>query len=223
VLVLVPGQPGSPQDGFDGGRLASTMNTFAAAHSGLAPVVVVADPLGSQLGRTLRVDSRAGNAYSYRRVDVPAWICALLRVNPDPGHWAVGGFSAGGTCALQLAVNAPPVYPTFLDISGQDEPTVGARARTIAGAFAGDAAAFKRVNPLDVLATRRFPGSAGLIVAGRGDAVHRPQVAGCWRPSGRVGMRVDYLELFGGHSWHVWAGGLEHGLPWITTRTGLTP
>jgi enterochelin esterase-like enzyme len=223
VLVLVPGQPGSPRDWLDGGRLASTMNAFAAAHAGLAPVVVVADPLGSELGRTLCVDSRAGNAYTYLSVDVPAWIRAHLQVDPDSRHWAVGGYSAGGTCALQLAVNAPTVYPTFLDISGQDEPTVGSRARTIAEVFAGDAAAFKRVNPLDVLASRRSPGSAGLIVAGREDALYRPQARAVLAAARSAGMRVDYFELPGGHAWHVWAGGLEHGLPWIATTTGLTP
>jgi S-formylglutathione hydrolase FrmB len=223
VLVLLPGQPGGPRDWLDGGRLATTMNTFAAAHAGLAPVVVVADPLGSQLGQTLCVDSKAGHAYTYLSVDVPAWIRAHLQVNPDPRNWAIGGFSAGGTCALQLAVNAPTVYPTFLDISGQDEPTVGTRARTIAELFAGDAAAFKRVNPLDVLATRRFPGSAGLIVAGRDDAVYRPQAKTVLAAARSAGMRADYLELPGGHSWRVWAAGLENGLQWVATRTGLTP
>jgi hypothetical protein len=47
VLVLVAGQPGTPRDWLDGGRLVATMNAFAAAHSGLAPVVVVPDSLGS--------------------------------------------------------------------------------------------------------------------------------------------------------------------------------
>jgi S-formylglutathione hydrolase FrmB len=199
------------------------MNRFAAAHAGLAPVVVVADPLGSQLGQTLCVDSKAGHAYTYLSVDVPAWIRAHLQVNPDPRQWAIGGYSAGGTCALQLAVNAPTVYPTFLDISGQDEPTLGTRSRTVAELFAGDAAAFKRVNPLDVLATRRFPEIAGLIVAGRDDAVYRPQAHTVLAAAQSAGMKVEYLELPGGHSWHVWAGGLEHGLPWVATRMGLTP
>ncbi|MDT5029225.1 MAG: hypothetical protein QOE61_5651 [Micromonosporaceae bacterium] len=223
VLVLVAGQPGSPRDWFDGGQLASTMNAFAAAHAGLAPVVVVADPLGGELAQTVCVDSRAGNSYTYLSVDVPAWIRANLQVNSDPRGWAIGGLSFGGTCALQLAVNAPTVYPTFLDISGQDEPTLGTRALTIAEVFGGDAAAFKRVNPLDVLRTRRFTGSAGLIVAGRDDTMYQPQARTVLAATRAAGMDVTYLELPGGHSWHVWSCGLEHGLPWIATKTGLTP
>lgn len=138
VLVLVPGQPGTPRDWFDGGRLDAVLDSYAGGHAGLAPIVVVADPLGSQLAQTLCVDSVAGNAFTYLSVDVPSWIRSTLQVDPDPRRWAVGGMSAGGTCALQLAVNAPAVYPTFLDISGQDEPTVGTRRQTVTQFFGGD-------------------------------------------------------------------------------------
>jgi S-formylglutathione hydrolase FrmB len=197
------------------------MNRFAAAHAGLAPVVVVADPLGTELGRTLCVDSRSGNAFTYLTVDVPAWIRANLQVDTAAEHWVVGGLSAGGTCALQLAVNAPAVYPTFLDISGQEEPTVGSRARTVAELFDGDPAAFRRVNPLDVLATRRLPGSAGFIVAGRDDSVYRPQARKVLAAAQAAGVDVHFLELPGGHSWRVWASGLEQALPWMAVRTNL--
>jgi hypothetical protein len=39
VLVLIPGQPGGPEDWLLAGRLAAVMDAFAAAHDGLAPVV----------------------------------------------------------------------------------------------------------------------------------------------------------------------------------------
>jgi len=222
VLILLPGQPGSPRDWFDGGRLAQVMDTFAATHAGLAPVVVVADPLGALLANPLCVDSRKGNAFTYLSVDVPAWIRATLQVDPDPRHWAVGGFSSGGTCALQLAVNAPEVSPTFLDISGQDEPTLGGRARTIDQIFGGNAATFANVNPLDVLVRKRFPQTAGTIVAGSNDQRYRPQALVVLAATRAAGMHIRYLELPGGHSWHVWRPGLADSLVWLATRTGLS-
>jgi hypothetical protein len=82
-------------------------------------VVVVADPLGSQLAQTLCLDSPGGRAFTYLGVDVPAWIRSTLQDDPDAAHWTIGCLSAGGTCALQVAVNAPWVYPTFQDLSGQ--------------------------------------------------------------------------------------------------------
>jgi hypothetical protein len=96
------------------------MDAFAATQSGLAPVVVVADPLGSRMAQTLCLDSPGGRAFTYLSVDVPAWIRSTLQVDPDAVHWTIDGLSAGGTCALQVAVNAPSAYPTFLDLSGQD-------------------------------------------------------------------------------------------------------
>jgi len=172
VLVVLSGQPSSPRDWLDGGRLAAVLDRHAAAHDGLAPVVVMPDPLGSTLANPLCLDSRLGRVQTYLSVDVPAWIRASLQVDPDPHSWAVAGSSAGGTCALQLALTAPRVYPTFLDIAGQTEPTLGSRARTVAAAFGGDTAAFTAVNPLDLLAHHRYPDTAGFFIVGRGDAVY---------------------------------------------------
>src|SRR5690606_15466240 len=119
VLVLLAGQPGSPEDWIVGGRLVETMNAYAAAHSGLAPVVVVADGTGGQFDNPLCVDSHLGNAATYLAVDIPAWARTHLQVDPGPRAWSVGGLSYGGTCALQLATTRPDVYPTFLDMSGE--------------------------------------------------------------------------------------------------------
>ncbi len=221
VVVALSGQPGTPRDWLDGGRLAQVMDRFAAAHAGLAPVVVMPDPLGSTLANPLCLDSRLGRAQTYLSVDVPAWVRATLQVDPAPRSWAIAGFSAGGTCALQLALNAPRVYPTFLDISGQSEPTLGDRRRTVAAAFGGDAAAFAAVNPLDLLARHRYPGTAGLIVAGRDDGLYRPQALQVLRAARAAGLQVGYRELPDGHDWRLGGAGLETSLPWLAARLHL--
>jgi enterochelin esterase-like enzyme len=225
VLVLIPGQPGSPRDWFDGGLLADTMDAFASAHGGLAPVVVVPDPLGSRLAQTLCVDSPAGQVFTYLTVDVPSWISSALQVDSDPAHRAVGGASAGGTCALQLAVNAASVYTTFLDMSGQDAPTVGSLQRTVAEFFGGDMAAFQRVNPLDVLASGRLAPTAitGSVVVGADDSRYRPEAQRVHAALLAAGVATRYVELPGGHSWQVWSVGLRHELPFVAARIGLLP
>jgi S-formylglutathione hydrolase FrmB len=222
VLVLLAGQPGSPRDWLDGGRMAVVMDRFAAAHGGLAPVVVVPDALGSALANPLCLDSRLGRVQTYLTVDVPAWIRAHLQVDPAPGSWAVGGSSAGGTCALQLALNKPSVYPTFVDISGQSGPTLGDRTRTVAAAFGGDTAAFAAVNPLDQLPRNRYPATAGFFVAGTGDSLYRPQAQQVVAAAQRAGLSVQYREVPGGHDWRVGSLGLETALPWMATRLHLT-
>jgi S-formylglutathione hydrolase FrmB len=225
VLVLLPGQPGDPRDWLDGGRLAERMDRYAAAHEGLAPVVVLPDDLGSEFANPLCLDSQLGNAASYLAVDVPTWIRHTLQVDPDPAHWAIGGLSHGGTCALQMALTAPQVYPTFLDISGQDEPSLGTRADTVRAAFgSGPAAeaAFHAVNPLDLLRTRRYLQTAGRLVAGADDTEFRPQAERVAAALKTAGVPATLTMLPGAHTWDVWGPGLETELPWLGTRLGLT-
>ena len=177
------------------------MDAFAAAHDGLAPVVVVPDVTGSSLGNTLCVDSRLGAAETYVAEDVPGWVGGHLEV--DMTQLAIGGFSFGGTCALQLALRRPEVYRTFLDVSGQSQPTLGDLPRTVTAAFAGDIAAFQRVDPLSELRARTYPGTAGLFVVGRDDGVYRPQAEQVAAAAKAAGVAVTLLEVPGEHSWAI--------------------
>lgn len=223
VLVLMGGQPGSPDQWFDGGRLAERMDAYASAHDGLAPVVVVADNLGSTTANPLCMDSQLSSVATYLSVDVPAWIRANLQVDPDPSTWAVGGFSGGATCALQLAVNAPKVYPTFVFVSGEVGPTLGDHARTVRAAFGGNEAAFAAVNPMDVLARTRFPASAGFLVGGTQDSTYLPQTKRVYEATKAAGMDVRLAVIPGGHSFDVWGPGLGDALPWLGARVRLSP
>ncbi|AWZ23356.1 esterase family protein [Rhodococcus pyridinivorans] len=221
VLVLLAGQPGSPEDWLVGGHLPSTMDAYAAQHHGLAPVVVLADGTGGQFDNPLCADSHLGNVATYLAVDVPAWVRDDLQVDDDPRARAVGGLSYGGTCALQLATTRPDVYPTFLDMSGQAEPTIGDRASTIRDVFGGDAEAFARNNPADLLARNRYPDSAGAFVVGLDDSEYRAGVEQLASLARSAGMDVHLTELPGTHSFALWSAGLEKELPWLAQRLGL--
>jgi len=109
-----------------------------------------------------------------------------------------------------------------VDISGQDEPTLGDRGRTVQAAFGGDDAAFAAVNPLDVLAVTRFPDSAGLLVAGADDPRYLPQAQRVRDAAAAAGIDVRLTVLPGGHAFDVWGPGLSEALPWLGTRLGLT-
>jgi S-formylglutathione hydrolase FrmB len=219
VLVLLGGQPGSPSDWLDGGGLTGRMDAFAAVHHGLAPIVVMPDALGAPLANPLCLDSRLGNVASYLRVDVPAWVAAHLEADPAR---AVGGSSYGGTCSLQMALTAPEVYPTFVDISGQAEPTLGSRAQTVAAAFGGDEAAFRAVNPLDLLVTHTYPDTQAYLIAGSEDTDYRPHAERVYAALRAAHVPATLTLLPGGHTWQVWGPGLGAALPWLATRLGLT-
>lgn len=222
VIVLMAGQPGGPEDWINSGRLVEMMNAFAAGHRGLAPVVVVADPLGSQFANTLCLDSRLGNVQTYLAADVPDWIRSHLQVATGRTSWVISGISFGGTCSIQLGVNAPAVYGVVNDISGQEAPTLGNPRKTVDKAFGGDTTAFAKVNPLDVMARERFPDTKAAFVAGSSDSTYRPQQQKVYDAAVRAGMRAEWVLLPGGHSWQVWRPGLEKQLPWLARETGLT-
>jgi S-formylglutathione hydrolase FrmB len=222
ILVLVSGQPGSPRDWVDAGGVTTVMDAFAAAHSGLAPVAVMPDALGTETANPLCTDSRLGAADTYLSVDLPAWIDRTLQIDPDRAHWSVGGFSYGGTCALQLAVAHPDLFPTFLDIAGQQQPTLGDAAGTVAKTFGGDQAAFDAVDPLHELAHRRFPGIRAMIAVGTRDPTYQAQAATVRAALAAAGADVTYTELRGGHSWTVATAALAQALPTIAQRSGLT-
>lgn len=221
VLVLLSGQPGMPQDWLSAGKLARTMDRFAKAHHGLGPVVVVPDATGSQFADPLCLNSARGNVDAYLAVDVPAWIGAHLSVDTRPNAWAIAGASYGGTCALQLATNHADVFPTFIDISGSAEPTLGDRRRTVAEVFAGDVAAFRRVNPLDLLRMRRYPHSAGAIVIGAADGATKADARSVFEATKAAGMTSHYTELPGSHDWRVFSAGLDVELPWLARHLKL--
>ncbi len=233
VLMLIVGQPGTSRDWIDAGHVITIMDLFAAAHHGLAPIVVMPDPLGSTMANPLCANTSLGNVDTYLAEDVPTWVSANLQVDPDTRHWAVGGFSYGGTCSLQLSVNHPRLFPTFLDISGQDAPTLGSRQRTLDRAFGGDARAFAHINPLDILSTlprnrlnpmgrSDFSTVAGTLAVGSRDAVFASQQHHVQAVAVKAGMSIGWLEVPGGHSWHVAVAALRQALPWLSTRMGLT-
>jgi len=221
VLVLLTGQPGTPQDWIGAGRLVAIMDAFAANHRGLAPVVVIPDPTGSAFADPLCLDSRRGRADTYLSMDVPAWIKRHATVDLRPQAWSVAGASYGGTCALQLATNHPEVYPTFLDIAGSAEPTLGDHGRTVAEAFGGDEKAFARVNPLELLRTRSFVGSSGAIVVGASDADSRGDAKRVAEAAKSAGMDSHLSELPGAHDWWLFSAALAHELPFLARKIGL--
>ncbi|MER7753056.1 alpha/beta hydrolase-fold protein [Kitasatospora sp. NPDC097643] len=221
VVVLLPGQPGAPEDWINSGAIQETLDAFAAEHQGLAPIVVVADPTGSSWTNTLCMDSRIAKAQTYLAVDVPNWIHQNLQTATGRKAFAIGGLSLGGTCSLQLAVNAPDVYGSFLDISGQDEPTLGSHGETVGKAFGGDEAAFAAVDPLTVMARKQFPDTAGIFVVGANDSDYKPMQEKAYAAAQAAGMKVGYQTVPGWHSWVVFRQAFEQNLNWLAQQTGL--
>lgn len=224
VLVLMAGQPGSPNDWFNMGGAHDILDSYAAQHQGLAPVVVVVDQNGGDWSNPLCSDTDHGKIATYLQETVPTWITHNLQVDTDPGHWTIGGLSNGGTCALQTALRAPQVYSAFIDMSGEGHPSLGTLEKTIAQGFDGNQSAFDANDPLTMLQRGTFtqPGPSGIFSIGTKDnANYSKDLHAVYDAAKAAGLDVQWKTFEGKHEWKVWETTLADALPWLGKRAGI--
>jgi enterochelin esterase-like enzyme len=221
VLVLFPGQPGAPIDMFTSGQVAATLDAYAAKHAGLAPIVVVPDQLGTPLKNPMCADSRLGKAATYLTVDVHDWILTHLRVATSPRYWAVGGYSEGGTCSIQLGAGRPDLFGSTIDILGELEPTIG--ANTLSEAFGGSQSAYDAIKPLPLLAQHApYANSFALFGAGAQDHQYGAYARRVEAAAVRSGMKTRLIvSPASGHDWNTVRYVLARALPELNARLGL--
>jgi S-formylglutathione hydrolase FrmB len=223
VLIMLSGQPGSPENVILAGQLNTIFDSFAAAHGGLAPIVVVPDQLGSPFANPMCVDSALGESETYLTVDVPAWIRANLHVQTAASAWGIGGWSQGGTCAIQLAAGHPTLFGSLLDVSGELEPRSGSVQQTIDRGFAGSSAAYEAAKPLNVLARNApYAHTVGVFVAGQLDATYSRDVERVALGAREAGIETTLATSPGtGHDWYTVRFALEHEIAPILRQFGL--
>ena len=223
VLEMLSGQPGAPSNLITSGAMATIIDQFAAAHEGLAPIVVIPDQLGAPQLNPMCVDSSLGNAATYLTVDVPNWITHNLHVLPGRADWAIGGFSQGGTCAIQLGAKYPDVYGSILDISGQLAPFRTSLALTIAKGFGGSPAAYAAAAPVALLAAGApYADTLGVFFVGQNDTRYGAASLTISNTARAVGMTVHYEQSPGtAHDWHTVQYALRQGIPILATHWGL--
>lgn len=221
VVVVFSGQPGTPTDMFTAGQMGEMLDSYAAKHSGLAPIVVAPDQLGNPLRNPMCVDSPLGNVSTYITVDVPNWIRHHLNVAPSSRYWAVAGYSEGGTCAIQFGAGHPNLFGSILDILGEVQPTMG--ASTVAKAFGGSQSAYDAAKPLTILA-KNAPYDDSVAIFGEGATDQKyikfeHQVA---TAASRAGMKTSLVVSPNtGHDWNSVRFILAHALPGLCARLGL--
>lgn len=224
VLVLIHGVPGDSLNWLRSGRIGQFMDDYASSHKGLAPIVVMPDA-GAKWANypPACMNSKQGQAGTYLSKDVPNWVKATFGAGThSSSQWAIGGFSYGGTCAMQLAVNYPDAYPTFIDSSGENQPTIRQGHQVLLQQyFGGSAAEFKKQNALDVIKTRKYPNTAGIVTVGAADPFYRAQGVQVYEGMKKAGMDVQFQEAPGGHAWPAWRFGVENNMDWLMARLGV--
>ena len=210
---------------FTDGQAAETADAYQQEHGGVSPIVVSVDATGSATGNPACVDGPDAAMHTYLSSDIPALLKDTFRVNPDQSTWTIGGLSYGGTCSLQVVTNSPEAYGSFLDFSGEPEPSLGNHDKTVNELFGGDEDAFKAINPADLLAnakgTDTYRGIAGRFVAGESDKMASTALPHLNDLARAAGMDTTYTELPGAHSYQVWRVALRENFEFVAHRGGL--
>ena len=223
VLEMLSGQPGQPSNLITSGALANILDQFASAHAGLAPIVVIPDQLGAPQFNPMCLDSPLGNSATYLTVDVPTWINQHLHVLSGRAAWAIGGFSQGGTCAIQLGAKYRALYGSIFDIAGQLAPFRGSVASTIATGFGGSAAAYAAAVPTALLAAGApYADTLGVFFVGQNDARYGAVSVVISNAARAAGMTVHFEQSPGtAHDWHTVQYALRQGIPLLAIHWGL--
>jgi len=156
TVMMIGGQFNTPADWTRAGNAVKTIDDFAAAHGGKAPVFVFVDSGGAFNNDTECVNGVRGNAADHLTKDVVPYMVSAFGVSPLRSNWGVAGWSMGGTCAVDLTVMHPDMFSAFVDVAGDFFPNAGNKAQTIARLFGGNADAWAAFDPSTVI-TRHGP------------------------------------------------------------------
>jgi S-formylglutathione hydrolase FrmB len=151
TVMMIGGQFNTPGDWTRAGNAVKTIDDFAAANEGKAPVLVFVDSGGAFNNDTECVNGVRGNAADHLTKDVVPFMTSNFGVSPEPANWGVAGWSMGGTCAVDLTVMHPEIFSALVDVAGDFFPNAGNKAQTIARLFGGNAAAWAAFDPATVI------------------------------------------------------------------------
>ena len=216
VVMLLGGNPSAPSDWTAKWRIGSFLNSFAAAHGGQAPIVVMPDENGTFRGDTECVDSPRGDAEQYLTTDVPDYIRAHYRVRAS--RWGIAGVSEGGMCATVLTLRHPTLFTAFVNMSGLARPSIAehdSEQPTVHALFDGSQHAFDEHDAVQLLGSRHYPSVSGWLGAGRADAGVLQAQSAIMSAARSAHVPMKQVVLPGAHSLGLWLRMLPAAFQWL--------
>jgi enterochelin esterase-like enzyme len=224
VMMMLHGNPGAPTDWSGAGQVPQTLDAWAAAHHGVAPIVVMPDVNnGNHLHDTECVDSPRGNEETYLTEDVPKFVQSRFFTLPPGRSWGVGGFSEGGSCSIMLALRHPDLFRTFLDFGGLSGPRIGENdhnaTSTVNALFHGSEKDFQKHEPSDLLKQRRYPMLGGWFEQGNADPQSFAAATKLASLSEKAGIATRMVTVPGAaHTFTLWRAAFNDALSWTVAR-----
>jgi pimeloyl-ACP methyl ester carboxylesterase len=220
VVELLAGFPGHPQTWTGPLRLQHILDTAIAAGHVQPLIAVVPSPNVVPRRDTECVNVAGGPSVdTYLTDDVRTAVLAGFRAAPEPHQWALMGYSAGGYCALNLALRHPNLYTAAASLSGYGRPM---HNRATGDLFAGSSTLRDHNSPLWLVSHPPTPRLSLLAMTSRQDT-------GSYRDTVRLAadarppLTVTTVVLpRGGHNATVWTSLEPTAFTWLTTHLSPT-
>ena len=241
VIELLHGSPGNPETWISVLDVIPTFLSLLEAHPSDASVLVMPDTDGGQQYGLQCLNNPGGiQDMTFVAEDLPDYISRFVRVQPPGRAWGVAGYSEGGFCAANIALQEPARFGAAGVISGYFAPIQsqvpagnkpGGKPYTT-NVFAGHPAqqlvntpsAFITKVPLGVqLPAFWFAAGAEDKADVSGAAGFRQQLLARElleeRELLRPGQPVPFMIVpNGGHTGNVWRAALGPMLAWMTPQ-----
>ena len=125
VIELLHGSPGNPQAWVDVMGVIPTFLNLLEAHPADAAVLVMPDTDGGQQYALQCLNAPGGiQDMTLVALDVPQAIARIARVQPPGRAWGLAGYSEGGYCAANIALQDPAGYGAAGVMSGYFSPVL---------------------------------------------------------------------------------------------------
>jgi enterochelin esterase-like enzyme len=230
VIELLHGSPGDPQAWVDVMSIIPTFLSQLATHPEDSAVLVMPDTDGGLQYELQCLNDPGGiQDMTFIERDVPEAIARIARVQPPGRAWGLAGYSEGGYCAANIALQDPAGYGAAGVMSGYFAPVPsqvpaggkpGGKPRVV-NVFAGRPALEQLNSPRWYIT--RVPVNAQIpafwLAAGAKD---RPDVQAAANFRQLLLTRVANVPLDivpgGGHQGSVWRAALDPMLKWMTPQ-----
>jgi enterochelin esterase-like enzyme len=227
VIELLHGSPGNPQAWVDVMGVIPTFLTLLQAHPSDASVLVMPDTDGGmQYGLQCLNNPGGIQDMTFVARDVPAALTRIARVQPPGRAWGIAGYSEGGYCSANIALQLPQDYGAAGVMSGYFAPIKSQvpegnkpGGRPVSVYVFHDRPALRVLNSpqqyvTQVPVNQQLP--AFWLAAGAED---RPDVEAAIQFRALLQTRVanvPFVTVPGGHQGSVWRAALVPMLKWMT-------
>jgi enterochelin esterase-like enzyme len=222
VIELIHGFPGQPQDWITV-LGANTMLDALVSQNEAKPAVLVMPDANGERGVSLQCLNQAGGPQddTFLSEDLPNYIAARLRVQQPGTGWGIAGYSEGGFCAANLALQHGRVYSFAGVLSGYFRPSDNQLINPVRAVspFGGNRQAAALNTPIELLRSLppgqpvpQFWLGAGLLDA---QDVHSAENFAQLLQLRQPGVTVK-LTHGDGHTMLTWRGLLPGMLAWMT-------